>query len=104
MSEQLVEFLEGKKTKGVAKRDVVAKLLEKLETWKVRKDSVIIEAIFNAAIHYGHIYKENGFYFTTDRRTKLHATVEDSIALLGDPTMVDEATVLQDAIKTEFQK
>jgi len=102
---KLVEFLEGNLTKSKAsKKQCAGKILSLLNAWETNKENVIVTAVFYAAINYGIIFYDKGFYYTAERRTKLLPSPEDSIQLLLDPVLRDELKEIQTAVKAELNK
>lgn len=101
---KLVEYLEGKLTKGLAKKKVVEKVRTLLKEWKIDEKKVKGKAVFYAGLNYGHIIADKGFYMTTDRRTKLATTIEDSIDIILDPINREELIELRDAVKKSLTR
>lgn len=98
--DQITEYVEGKLSKGTAKKKVLEKTDELLALYSKNKSEVILRGVFKAALHYGLIYTKDGSFMTADRRTKLKATEEDSLELLKDPNLREELT----EIKAEVEK
>lgn len=101
--ENLADYIEGNLTK-VDKKKCASKFYNNYLKWKNDKESLITEAIVNAAIHFGLIYHEKGKYVTRGKNTILGSDVKESIEILLDGKNVAELKELKKIVEEKLAK
>lgn len=102
--EQLTEYLDGTLVKGQAKKKCIANVNALLDIAQTNPEQLVFLGMFHAAVHYGLIYTNNGTYTTADRRTRLKASVEESIEVLKDGNLREELEELKKAVDANLKK
>lgn len=103
---KIEDFIEGEYIKRGSKKVAAEKFVDYAKKWKVDKQDVIMEAIVNAANHYGYIFFKTdiGKYFTVIDDTEIGSSITQAKKFLLDSRNRDLLLKLKESVDVDLNK